>query len=48
VLGSLTDSMYALLLGRAGRTLSQKRVRLMSRVSGSFLLGGAVWLALKR
>jgi threonine/homoserine/homoserine lactone efflux protein len=39
---------YALLLGRAGRHLSQKRVRLMSRLSGCFLIGGAFWLALKR
>jgi len=48
VIGSITDSLYALLLGRAGRYLSQKRVRLMSRVSGCFLIGGAFWLALKR
>lgn len=48
IIGSITDSAYAILLGRAGRYLSQKRVRLMSRVSGSFLIGGAVWLALKR
>ncbi len=48
VVGSITDSIYALLLGRAGRYLSQKRVRLMSRVSGCFLIGGAFWLALKR
>ncbi|MCC6735006.1 MAG: LysE family translocator [Bauldia sp.] len=48
VIGSLTDSLYAVLLGRAGRYLSQTRVRLMARFSGTFLLGGAVWLALKR
>ena len=48
VIGSVTDSIYALALGRAGRYLSQKRVRLMSRISGGFLIGGAVWLALKR
>lgn len=48
VIGSITDSAYAVLLGRAGRYLSQKRVRLLSRISGTFLVGGAVWLVLKR
>jgi threonine/homoserine/homoserine lactone efflux protein len=47
-IGSITDAAYAILLGRAGRYLSQTRVRLLSRISGTFLLGGAVWLALKR
>ena len=42
------DSAYALLAGRAGAMLSRKRVRLMERISGSFLIGGGIWLALVR
>ncbi len=42
------DSGYALLAGRAGRLLSQRRVRAVSRVSGLFLIGGGAWLALAR
>ena len=42
------DSAYALLAGRAGTVLSQARVRLVSRLSGLFLIGGGIWLALQR
>ena len=45
---AVSDSAYALLSGRAGRLLSHHRVRLMSRLSGGFLIGGGVWLALTR
>lgn len=45
---SIFDSLCALLLGRAGAMLSQKRVRLVSRLSGAFLIGGGIWLALAR
>lgn len=45
---AISDSGYALLSGRAGRFLSQKRVRLISRVSGGFLIGGGLWLASSR
>ena len=48
VIGTITDSAYALALGRAGRFLSRRRVRFLSRASGAFLIGGAVWLALGR
>ena len=44
----LSDSAYAIASGRAGRALSAKRVRLLSRVSGGFLIGGGLWLALSR
>jgi threonine/homoserine/homoserine lactone efflux protein len=44
----LTDGAYALLTGRAGALLSRARVRLVSRISGAFLIGGGVWLALTR
>ena len=44
----LTDGAYALLTGRAGALLSRARVRPVSRLSGAFLIGGGVWLALTR
>jgi homoserine/homoserine lactone efflux protein len=44
----LTDGAYAILTGRAGNFLSRRRVRLVSRVSGGFLIGGGIWLALTR
>ena len=44
----LTDGAYAAFTGRAGALLSRKRVRLVSRASGSFLIGGGIWLALTR
>ena len=42
------DSGYAVMSGRARAFLSQQRVRLVNRVSGLFLIGGGVWLALQR
>ena len=45
---AVSDSAYALLSGRAGRLLSQQRVRLLSRVSGGFLIGGGLWLGSSR
>jgi len=45
---AVSDSAYAIASGRAGRALSAKRVRILSRVSGGFLIGGGLWLALSR
>jgi threonine/homoserine/homoserine lactone efflux protein len=45
---AISDSGYAILAGRAGRLLSRRRVRLVSRVSGVCLIGGGAWLALAR
>ena len=45
---AVSDSVYALAAGRAGQALSAKRVRLLSRVSGGFLIGGGLWLAFSR
>jgi threonine/homoserine/homoserine lactone efflux protein len=45
---AVSDSAYALLSGRAGRLLAGHRVRLLSRLSGGFLIGGGLWLALSR
>ena len=45
---TILDSCYALLAGKAGRWLSQSRVRLVERISGVALIGGGLWLALAR
>lgn len=45
---ALSDSAYAIAAGRAGKFLSARRVKLMTRVSGTFLIGGGVWLAFSR
>ena len=45
---ALTDGAYAILGGRTGRFMSQKRIRLASQLSGLFLIGGGVWLAFTR
>ena len=44
----VSDGGYAVLTGRAGALLSRKRVRLVSRLSGGFLIGSGIWLALSR
>jgi len=48
VIAGLTDGAYALLAGRARKLFSAKRTRLVSRISGGFMIGGGVWLALAR
>jgi homoserine/homoserine lactone efflux protein len=48
VFAAVSDSTYALLSGRAGRMLSTRRVRLLSKISGTFLVGGGLWLAFSR
>jgi threonine/homoserine/homoserine lactone efflux protein len=45
---AVSDSAYALAAGRAGRALSARRVRLLSRASGGMLIGGGIWLAASR
>jgi threonine/homoserine/homoserine lactone efflux protein len=45
---ALTDGAYAVLTGRAGAFFSRSRIRLVSRLSGGFLIGGGIWLALTR
>lgn len=44
----VSDGAYAVVTGRASAMLSRKRVRLVSRLSGGFLIGGGIWLALTR
>lgn len=48
VIAALSDGSYALLAGRAGKILSARRARLISRISGCFMIGGGIWLALSR
>ena len=48
VIAGITDAMYALLSGRARAIFSARRTRLLSRVSGGFMIGGGIWLALTR
>jgi threonine/homoserine/homoserine lactone efflux protein len=48
VIVAVTDGVYAVLSGRARSMLSAKRARMLSRVSGGFMIGGGVWLALIR
>jgi homoserine/homoserine lactone efflux protein len=45
---AVSDSAYAIVAGRAGQALSAGRVRLLSRISGGFLIGGGLWLAFSR
>src|SRR5260370_9690881 len=46
ITGAVTDSIYAILAGRARKFFSAKRTRLLSRISGGFMIGGGVLLAL--
>jgi threonine/homoserine/homoserine lactone efflux protein len=48
VVAGLTDGVYALLAGRIRIIFSARRTRLMSRISGGFMIGGGIWLALTR
>jgi threonine/homoserine/homoserine lactone efflux protein len=45
---AVTDGAYAVLTGRARTLLTNTRVKLISKVSGVFLVGGGLWLALTR
>jgi len=47
-IAGFTDGLYALAAGRARQFFSSKRARLVSRISGSFMIGGGLWLALAR
>ncbi len=48
IVAAASDSAYAIVAGRAGRMLSAGRVTLLSRISGGFLIGGGLWLALSK
>jgi threonine/homoserine/homoserine lactone efflux protein len=44
----MSDMLYAVLAGRARKFFSARRTRLLSRISGGFMIGGGIWLALTR
>jgi threonine/homoserine/homoserine lactone efflux protein len=48
VVAVVSDGMYAILVGGAGRRISARGIRRLSHISGGFLIGGGVWLALTR
>jgi threonine/homoserine/homoserine lactone efflux protein len=48
VAAGITDVIYAVAAGRARKFFSARRTRLLSRISGGFMIGGGVWLALTR
>jgi threonine/homoserine/homoserine lactone efflux protein len=48
ITGAVTDTIYALLAGRARLFFSARRTRLLSHISGGFMIGGGIWLALTR
>lgn len=48
VVAAVSDGLYAVLIGGAGRRISQSRIRWLSRISGGVLIGGGVWLALTK
>jgi len=48
IVAGLTDAAYALLAGRVRTFFSVRRTQMLSRVSGGFMIGGGVWLALTR
>lgn len=45
---TVLDGLYALAAGGAGAWLSRSRVKLVERLSGTFLIGGGVWLLAAR
>jgi threonine/homoserine/homoserine lactone efflux protein len=48
VVAAISDGLYAILIGGAGRHISQRQVKWISRTSGGVLIGGGLWLALTR
>jgi threonine/homoserine/homoserine lactone efflux protein len=48
VVAAISDGMYAILIGGAGRRISQRQVKWISRTSGGVLIGGGLWLAFAR
>jgi len=46
-IAGLGDVAYALMAGQAGAFLSRSRIRAIEIVSGCFLMGGGIWMALR-
>lgn len=45
---TVLDGAYGLLAARAGGLMSRRRLSVVEKLSGSFLIGGGLWLALAR
>lgn len=48
IVATVFDTLYVLLASKAGRALTQSRVRLVEKLSGSLLIAGGVWMAVLR
>src|SRR6476646_1548120 len=48
ITGAITDTVFAVLAGRVRLFFSARRTRLLSRISGAFMVGGGIWLPLRR
>jgi len=48
VVATVFDSLYVLLASKAGKALTQSRVRLVEKVSGTLLIAGGIWMATLR
>ena len=48
VVAAISDGLYAVLIGGAGRRISRAQIKWLSRASGGVLIGGGLWLALTR
>jgi threonine/homoserine/homoserine lactone efflux protein len=46
-IAAVGDTLYALMAGKAGAWLSRSRIRALEIVSGSCLVGGGIWMALR-
>lgn len=47
VIAGFGDVMYALMAGKAGSFQSRSRIRALEIISGCFLMGGGIWMALR-
>lgn len=48
VVATICDSIYAFAAGRTGGWMNRRNIRLLERVSGSFLIGGGLWMLAAR
>ena len=48
IVAAISDGLYAILVGGAGRRITERQVKWISRVTGGVLVGGGVWLALTK
>jgi threonine/homoserine/homoserine lactone efflux protein len=46
-IAAVGDTAYALMAGKAGSFLSRTRIRALEIISGCFLMGGGIWMALR-